>query len=77
MDNHAYFSDSGVQQAIRFAQSPAGKQLLALLESQDKTALQNAFAKAAEGDLDPAKQLIASLQESPEGKKIMGQMGRK
>ena len=77
MINHANFSDPGIQQAIRFAQTPAGKQLIALLESQNKQALQDAVSKAAAGNLEPMKQLIAALQESQEGKQLMDQLGRK
>jgi hypothetical protein len=51
--------------------------LIALLESQNKQALQDAVSKAAAGNLEPMKQLIAALQESQEGKQLMDQLGRK
>ena len=77
MNKNPNLPDDGIQKAMKFAQTPAGKQLIALLEAQDKQALQDAVSKAASGDLGPVRKLIADLQASTEGKELMDQLGRK
>ncbi len=77
MFNNANFSDHSVQQALQFAQTPAGKRLIALLESQNKQDLQDAVSQAAAGNLEPIKKMLAVLQESREGKDLVDQFGRK
>ena len=62
--------------AIRMANSPAGQRLLQLLRESGGDELQQAAAKASEGDYSQAKKALASLLENPEAKKLLEQMGR-
>ena len=61
-----------MNQAIQFANSPAGKKLLAALQKADPSALQSAARAASSGDVNAAK---AALLSSEEVAKILGQLG--
>ena len=64
-----------VEDAQAFAQSPAGQQLLALLQSTDSSALQKAMEQASGGDLAKARDILTPLLSSPEVRKLMQQFG--
>lgn len=65
-----------MRDAIRLANSPAGKQLMQLLRQSDGEQLRQAMEKASAGDLSQAKQAISSLMENPDIKRLLEQMGR-
>lgn len=65
-----------MRDAMRMANSPAGKQLLQLLRQSGGKELQQAMEKASAGDLSQAKQAISSLLENPDIQKLLEQMGR-
>ena len=67
--------DFSVQEAMRLAKSPAGQQLLALLQQTDPQALQAAISRASAGDLSQAKEALAPLLASEDVKKLLQQMG--
>lgn len=60
---------------IRLAQSPAGQQLLALLQQNGGQQLQQAVDLASTGDYSQAKQALSALMASPEVQKLLKQMG--
>ena len=59
------------------AQSPAGKQLIAMLQNADPSALQKAMAQAAAGNYEQAKASLTPLLESENIKSLLQQMGGK
>ena len=64
-----------MEDAQAFAQSPAGQQLLALLQSTDNSALRQAMEQASAGDLTKARDILTPLLSSPEVRKLMQQFG--
>lgn len=67
--------DFSMQEALKLAGTPAGKQLLALIQQADRQAVNQAMAQAAGGDLSGAMQLLAPLLASDEAKSLMEQLG--
>lgn len=68
--------DQAMQDAIRLAQSPAGQQLLAMLQRSNGPQLRQAMAKAAAGEYEQAKLALSSLMDTPEAKQLLEQLGR-
>lgn len=66
------FSTEEVMQLMR---SPAGQQLIKLLQSSDDPALQKAKQLSANGNLDGAQEAVRHLAASEEIKKILSQFG--
>ena len=60
--------------AMQMANSPAGKQLLAMLQSQDPQVLQQAMAKAKAGDYQAAKQMLEQITKNERAQKLIHQM---
>ena len=71
-DQNQGFSTENIMQLIR---SPAGQQLLRLLQNSDDPALQKAKQLSANGNMDGAKQAIAQMAASEEIKKLLSQLG--
>ena len=69
------FDDFSMQDAMRLMSSPAGKQLLALLQQTDPDALKKAKAQASSGDYSQIGQTLAPLLASEEVKKLLQQLG--
>lgn len=67
--------DFSIQEAMRFAKSPAGQQLLAMLQQSDTGELQKAMDQAVAGDYGQAKQTVSSLLTDPEIQKLLQQLG--
>ena len=65
-----------MQDVMRIANSPAGKQLLAMLKSTDDAVLQQAAAQASAGDMEQAKSTLSALLSSPQVKQLMDELGR-
>lgn len=66
-----------MQDAMRLASTPAGQQLLALLQQSDTTALRNAMEQASVGNYEQAKQVLGPLMNSPDVQKLLRQLGGK
>lgn len=66
-----------IEDAMRLANSPAGKQLMALLRQQPKETLQAAADKAAAGDLENAKKSLNALFSAPETQALLKELGGK
>jgi len=64
-----------IEDAIRLANSPAGKQLMALLQNADPAAVSKARAQASSGDYSQLMQTMAPLLESQEAKALLKQLG--
>lgn len=69
------FDDLSTQDAMRLVNSPAGRQLLALLQQTDPDALKKAKAQASSGDYSQIGQTLAPLLASDEVKKLLKQLG--
>ena len=63
-----------MQDALRLANSPAGQQLLALLQQTDPDALRKAKEQAASGDYSQIAKTLAPLLASGDVRKLMQQM---
>lgn len=69
-------SNLPIQEAIRLANSPAGRQLYALLNQQNKDAVQKAMASAASGDYDAAKQALSAMLSDPKAQQLLKELRR-
>jgi len=69
MDRNSDFS-----QLRKLAQSPAGQQLLRMLQQSGGENLQKAMAAAAKGDYTDAKQQLSSLLANPEAQRLLKQL---
>lgn len=58
----------------RLAQSPAGQELLALLQRSGGQNLQNAMQRASAGDYSEAKSALSGLVSSPEVQRLLRQL---
>ena len=67
--------DFSVQKAIQFAKSPAGKELIALLQQADHTQIQKAMSQASTGDYNNAQKTLSQILSSPEAQKLLKQLG--
>jgi len=68
-------SDFSMQEAMRLVNSPAGQQLLALLQQSDTEVIHRAMEQALRGDIAQAQQTLSDVAASPEVKKLLQQMG--
>lgn len=64
-----------MQDAVRLAGTPAGQQLIKLLQQQGNVDFQAAMSSAAQGNYDQAKQALSSLMNSPEIMALLQQLG--
>ena len=69
--------DFSMEDIKRLAQSPAGQQLIAMLQQGDKQTLQQAVSQAQAGNYTQATQTLSALLSSPEAKKLMTELGGK
>lgn len=63
-----------MSQLLRLAQTPAGQQLITLLQRSGRDQLQSAIAKASAGNYEDAKKTMASLLSTPEAKALLKQL---
>lgn len=66
-----------MQDAMRMANTDAGKQLLNLLQQNNADALKCAMSQANEGDFSNLSKTLAPLLSSPEVQQLLKQMGGK
>ena len=67
--------DFSIKEAQRLANSPAGKELMALLQRGDSAAVQKAMDLAAAGDYAAAGKALNTLLSSPEAQTLIQQLG--
>lgn len=72
-NNHG---DLPMSDILRLAASPAGQQLIALLQKQGGSDFQKAMSSAAAGDYSQAKQAIEKMMADPKAQKLLGELGR-
>lgn len=68
------FDDQSMQQALRMAQSDAGKALLQQLQKQNGPALDQAMAQAAAGDYQEVKKTMDQLLADPKIRAMLEQL---
>ena len=66
-----------IQQLKKLAESPAGKQLLSLLQSTGGDAFRQAQAHAQAGDYTKAQQALEALAASDQVKRLLQEMREK
>lgn len=64
-----------MEEAIRLAGTPAGRQLLNLLKSSTDVDMHKARKAMESGDLEQAKKSLAGLMQSPDVLKLLKEMG--
>lgn len=67
-------NDFSMHQAMKLAQSDAGKQLFALLQNTEGEKLQTAMDQAAAGDLEQVKKTMQQIMESGQVQQLMKKM---
>ena len=67
--------DFSIQEAMKLIQSPAGQQLLQMLQSSEDPALQRAMEQATRGDIGKAKQSLQHLIADEQIQKLLAQLG--
>ena len=65
-----------MQDAYRLAQTDAGKQLIALLQSRNSETIQRAVSQANAGDTAQAQQTLSQLLHSPQIQALVEQLRR-
>ena len=56
---------------LQLAQSPAGQQLITLLQRNGGNELQSALSSAARGDYSKAQKALSGLMKDPEAQKLL------
>ena len=64
-----------MQEAMKLAQSEAGRQLMKMLQNTDSAAVQQAMSGAAAGNYDAVKKALAPMLRNPEILALLNQMG--
>ena len=65
------FSEFSIQQAMKMANSDAGRQLIALLKATHGEDLQGVMNQAAAGNVNEAKSMLEKMMSDPQAKKLM------
>ena len=65
-----------MQEIMRMAQSPAGQQLLSLLQEKGGSELQLVISKAMAGDYEHAKLVLSDLLQDPDAQKLLDKLGK-
>ena len=69
--------DFSMDEVMRLAKSPAGKQLIAMLQQQNNGQLQQAMTQANSGDYANASKTVSDMLSSPEAQKLLKELGGK
>ena len=65
------------EEIMRIANSPAGQQLVRLLQQRGGDQLQNAVDKASRGNFEDAKNTLSDMLNTPEIQAMLRQLGGK
>lgn len=68
-------NDFAANDIMKMAQSPAGQQLIAMLQNADPSVLEKAMAQASAGNYEQAKASLTPLLESEDIKSLLQQIG--
>jgi len=63
-----------LNQLLKLAQSPAGQQLIRIVQQQGGKELEAAAKKASAGDFSQAQALLSSLLKTPDAQKLLNQL---
>ncbi len=63
-----------MQDALRLANSPAGKELLSILQSKNDGSLQKAKNQAEKGEYDAVQKTLSGLLQDPKVRKLLEEM---
>ena len=69
--------DFSMGEIMRLAKSPAGQQLIAMLQKQSSAKLEEAVSQAKTGDYAQASQTLSTMLSSPEAQKLLKELGGK
>lgn len=69
--------DFSMEEVMRLAKSPAGQQLLAMLQQKDAGQLEQAASLAKAGDYRSAGQTLRAMLSSEEAQKLLKELGGK
>lgn len=75
MEQNNRSQNFSMEQAMAFAASPAGKQLIAMLQQKGGTDLGKAQSYAASGNMEQAKDALTDLISDPQIQKLLKQFG--
>lgn len=68
-------NDFSMQKAIQMANTPAGKQLIAMLQQTDPSVLEKAKAQATSGNYSQLSKTLAPLLASEDVQKLLKSLG--
>ncbi len=71
------YNEQAIREAMRLAKTPAGQQLLNMLQQNSSEDLRRAMEKAATGDMSQAKLAVSAMLKDPQVQKLLEQMGGK
>ena len=69
--------DFSMEEVMRLAKSPAGQQLMAMLQQKDSGQLQQAVTHAKTGDYAQASRTLKDMLSTPEAQKLLKELGGK
>lgn len=69
--------DFSKEDILRMASSPAGRQLIAMLQQRDSSALEQAVSQAKAGDFSTASKTLSAMLSSPEAQQLIKDLGGK
>ncbi len=69
--------DFSTEELMRLAKSPAGQQLIAMLQKQNSAKLEQAVSAAKAGNYAQAGQTLSSMLASGEAQKLLKELGGK
>ena len=64
-----------MEDAMQFVNSPAGRQLMAMLQKSNGDAVKRAMEQAAKGNMDEAKEAIKGMTLTDDMKKLLKPQG--
>lgn len=67
--------DFSMDDALQLANSPAGQQLMAMLQKQDRHTMEQAAEAFSAGDYKKASSALQSFLSSPEAKRLLMELG--
>lgn len=65
-----------IQDAMRLAETPAGKELLSILQATEGDSMDKAKKAAAQGDYNQVKENLTDLLRSPKIQSLLREMGQ-
>ena len=70
------FDPQSIKEIQELSMSPAGQQLIDMIQQKGGTDLSAAIAKAQKNDYKDLSEILSSLLQDPQTKKLINQLGR-